>query len=246
MPKNLWAASSRNPGRHHPVLPRAHLSKLGEEANCKVIRMPEPFNYSRLCNEAAAKSRARFLVFLNNDTEIVEASWLERLLAFASRPDVGAVGAKLLYPKGRVQHAGVLISVDGLAGHFQCGLAASDPGYFGRLCSPHDVGAVTAAFLPVEDEKFFAVGGFDERNLPVDLNDVDLCLRLTERGWRALCDPTVRVIHQESGARRAKVRLDERYKTQHDYFRVGWRDRIQDDPYFHPALSLDTLIAALG
>jgi GT2 family glycosyltransferase len=208
--------------------------------------MPEPFNYSRLCNEAAAKSRARFLVFLNNDTEIVEASWLERLLAFASRPDVGAVGAKLLYPKGRVQHAGVLISVDGLAGHFQCGLAASDPGYFGRLCSPHDVGAVTAAFLPVEDEKFFAVGGFDERNLPVDLNDVDLCLRLTERGWRALCDPTVRVIHQESGARRAKVRLDERYKTQHDYFRVGWRDRIQDDPYFHPALSLDTLSPALG
>jgi GT2 family glycosyltransferase len=225
---------------------KAYLSELREDANCEIIRTPGPFNYSRLCNEATAKSRARFLVFLNNDTKVMEASWLEHLLAFTSRPDVGAVGAKLLYPNGHVQHAGVIIGMDGLAGHFQRGLAAADPGYFGRLCSPHEVSAVTAACLPVEGEKFFAVGGFDEHNPPVDLNDVDLCLRLAERGWRTLCDPTVRLIHQESATRRAKVRLDERCKTQHGYVRARWRDRIQDDPYFHPALSLDTLIAALG
>jgi GT2 family glycosyltransferase len=225
---------------------RAYLAKLEEDENFRVLPMPGLFNYSHLCNQAATRARTPFLVFLNNDIEGPEGSWLERLLALASQSDVGAVGAKLLYPNGRVQHAGIVVGIDGLAGHFQRGLAAADPGFFGRLCSPHEVSAVTAACLAVEGKKFFAVGGFDERNLPVDLNDVDLCLRLTERGWRTLCDPTVRLVHRESATRRANVRLDERYKAQHDYFRARWRDKIRDDPYFHPALSADTTDVAFG
>ena len=225
---------------------KAYFAKFTQNKNCGVLSMPGPFNYSRLCNEAATNARTPFLVFLNNDTEVLEALWLERLLALASRSDVGAVGAKLLYPNSRVQHAGVVIGIDGLAGHFQRGLAAADPGFFARLGSPHEVSAVTAACLAVERTKFLAIGGFDESNLPVDLNDVDLCLRLSERGWRTLCDPTVRLVHHESVTRRANVRLDERYRAQHDYFQARWGDRIRDDPYFHPALSLDTLVAALG
>lgn len=225
---------------------KAYLARLAEHTSCRVLSMPGPFNYSRLCNQAASQARAQFLVFLNNDTEVIEASWLERLIALASQSDVGAVGAKLLYPNGRVQHAGVALGIDELAGHFQRGLGASDPGYFGRLGSPHEVSAVTAACLAVEGEKFFAVGGFDEPNLPVDLNDVDLCLRLAERGWKTLCDPTTRLIHHELASRLANIHLDERYKAQHEYFRRRWLEAIRDDPYFHPALSLDTLDAALG
>jgi GT2 family glycosyltransferase len=225
---------------------KAYLAKLAKERNCRVLPLPGPFNYSQLCNSAATKARTPFLVFLNNDVEIVEASWLERLLVFAGRPDIGAVGAKLLYPNGRIQHAGIVVGIDGLAGHFQRGLAASSSGYFGRLRSPHEVSAVTAACLAIESKKFFAVGGFDERNLPVDLCDVDLCQRLTERGWRTVCEPTVRLVHRESATRGANVRLDDRYKAQHDYFRARWSDAIRDDPYFHPALSLDTLSPALG
>ncbi len=225
---------------------KSYLAKLAEDENCRVLSAPGPFNHSRLCNEAASAARAPFLVFLNNDTEIIDALWLERLIALARRPDVGAVGAKLLYPNRRVQHAGVVVGIDGLAGHFQRGLADSDPGYFGRLGSPHEVSAVTAACLTVEGEKFFSVGGFDEHNLPADLNDVDLCLRLAERGWKTLCQPTARLVHRESASRRPNILLDERYKTQHEYFRRRWLETIRDDPYFNPVFSLDTLAAALG
>jgi O-antigen biosynthesis protein len=95
----------------------------------------------------------------------------------------------------------VVLGIDGRAGHFECGIAASDPGYFGRLNQPLEVCAVTAACLAVEAKKFFAVGGFDEINLPVELNDVDLCLRLNERAWKTLCAPAARLIHHESASR---------------------------------------------
>ncbi|WP_158813596.1 glycosyltransferase family 2 protein [Methylocapsa sp. S129] len=225
---------------------KAYLADLARDARFRILHMPGPFNFSRLCNQGAAAARAPVLVFLNNDTEIIDETWLDILLAFTAHSDVGAVGAKLLYPNGRVQHAGVVLGIDGRAGHFERGIAASDPGYFGRLNMPHPVCAVTAACLAVEAKKFFAVGGFDEVNLPVELNDVDLCLRLNERGWKTLCAPAAQLIHRESASRGASVRPDERYGAQHDYFRARWLAVLRDDPYFHPGLSLDVLHPALG
>jgi GT2 family glycosyltransferase len=224
----------------------AYLDALAGRPNCRVIRDPGPFNYSRLCNRAAREARAPFLVFMNNDTECAREDWLSRMLPLAARPDVGAVGAKLLYRDGSVQHAGVVMGIDGRAAHFQRRVKANDPGYFGSLGAPHEVSAVTAACLAIESRKFAAIGGFDETNLPIELNDVDLCLRLNARGWKTILEPRAIVLHLESASRGVNTLLDARYRAQHDYFVARWAHVLRDDPYFHPALSLDTLGAGLG
>lgn len=225
---------------------RSFLASLKRNPRCRVLSHPGPFNFAKMCNDAAAMARAGTLVFLNNDTEIIDEHWLDPLLFWAQQPDVGAVGAKLLYPNDRVQHAGVVLGTDGRAAHFERMAAKGDPGYFGRLCVPHEISAVTAACLVVEKQKFDAVGGFDAVNLPVELNDIDLCLRLKERGWTCLCVPDSVLIHHEAASRGRTLRPDKTYQREHDYFRKKWMHRLRDDPYFHPALSLHSLGPALG
>jgi GT2 family glycosyltransferase len=225
---------------------RRFLTQLASEERFRVLSRPGPFNFSKLCNDAAAEASTRTLVFLNNDTETIDDRWLAPLLYWAQQGEIGAVGAKLLYPNGRLQHAGVVLGIDGRAGHFERMLGSDDPGYFGRLCVPHEVSAVTAACLAVEKNKFDAVGGFDAVNLAVELNDIDLCLRLSERGWKSICTPDSVLIHHESSSRGMTFRPDKIYKNEHHYFRTRWMHRLRDDPYFHPALSLDRLDAALG
>jgi GT2 family glycosyltransferase len=225
---------------------KVFLADLARDDRFRVLSMPGRFNFSRLCNQAALQARAPILVFLNNDIEIVHEDWLDELLALAVAPDVGAVGAKLLYPDGRIQHAGVVIGIDGRAGHFERGLDGEACGYFGQLNVLHEVSAVTGACLAIEAKKFFAIGGFDEVNLPVELNDIDLCLRLRERGLKTFCAPAARLIHRESASRGASLRPDQRYGAQHAHFRTRWAGLLRDDPYFHPALSLDSLRVNLG
>ena len=225
---------------------RRFLSELERDSRFRVISRPDPFNFSQLCNDGAAEAKAPALVFLNNDTEIIDGNWLEPLLFWSQHRGVGAVGAKLLYPSGRLQHAGVVLGLDGLVGHLERMLERKDPGYFGHLCVPHEVSAVTAACLAVEKRKFDAVGGFDALNLPVDLNDVDLCLRLAEQGWKSIFTPESVLIHHESASRGKKMRAEEVYQKERDYFRLKWLHRLRDDPYFHPALSLDCHDVALG
>lgn len=225
---------------------RAYLDGLTGAANIRVLSLPGPFNFSGICNAAARQTDAAFLVFLNNDTEILDSAWLGHLLDRAARPEAGAVGAKLLYPDGRVQHNGVVIGIDGVCGHFQRGLAKDDPGYFGRFNVPHEVSAVTAACLAIEAGKFAAAGGFDEINLPVELNDIDLCLRLSERGLRNYMQPSACLIHHESASRGRDMFLSGPSRGERDYFRRRWLHVIRDDPYFHPALSLDSLQMTLG
>ncbi len=225
---------------------RSFLSSLVADPRFRVVTDDGPFNFSRLCNAGAARARAPVLVFLNNDTEVVDPAWLDRMLDWTGRPDVGAVGAKLLYPGGRVQHAGVVLGIDGLAGHFERGVGRDDPGFFGRLTVPHAVSSVTAACLAVETRKFEAVGGFDEANLPVDLNDVDLCLRLGARGWTAVLQPAAVLLHHESASRGVSLNPDVVYRGEQAVFRARWWAKIRDDPHFHAALSLDSLDARLG
>jgi GT2 family glycosyltransferase len=222
------------------------LAEIGDEEDTRILYRPGPFNFARLCNEAVALARADTLLFLNNDIELIEDDWLAPLLYWASRDDVGAVGSKLLYPNGKVQHAGVILGVDGRAGHFERMLDARDPGYFGRLCAPHEVSAVTGACLAVQKRKFEAVGGFDAENLPVELNDIDLCLRLAGRGWKCICACESILAHHESMSRGKTSRPNQRYAKEIQFFRSKWMHKLRDDPYFHPALSLDSLDATLG
>ena len=225
---------------------RAYLAQLLSDPRFRVLPRPGPFNFSALCNAAAAEARTQTLVFLNNDTEAISNHWLERLIAWTQVPTIGAVGAKLLFPNMRLQHAGVIVGIDGHACHFEYNAAADALGYFGRLDVPHELSAVTGACLAVARAKFDAIGGFDAVNLPVEYCDIDLCLRLAERGWTALLEPAAVLIHHESATRKASLAQERRYAAEVAYFKSRWRHRLRADPYFHPALSLDWHGPALG
>jgi GT2 family glycosyltransferase len=222
------------------------LALQAKDARLKVLRTSGPFNFSALSNAGARTARGEFLVFLNNDTEIVTPDWIERLLYFAIALDVGAVGAKLLYPRGCVQHVGVLLGMGGVAGHFGAGVSASDRGWMDRNVAPHEVSAVTGACMMVERRKFDDVGGFDEIELPVELNDVDLCLRLAARGWRSICHTQTVLIHRQSASRKGgSIRLQRVYQQERAAFYARWRAVVRDDPQFHPGLSLYASTEAL-
>jgi GT2 family glycosyltransferase len=211
-------------------------------ANLAILRQPGPFNFSALCNAAAAQASHDFMVFLNNDTEIRTPDWLDRLWSVARRSDVGAVGARLLFPRRTVQHQGVVLGLGGVAGHFGAQAPAEAPGWRSAGRAPHETSAVTAACLMIERRKFELVGGFDAENLPIDLNDVDLCLRLAQRGWRTICDARVELLHRESASRGSgAIRLQRVYARERAYFLQKWRAIVRDDPYFNPALSLYAL-----
>jgi GT2 family glycosyltransferase len=216
----------------------AYLRELAD-AGIQVMRLEGPFNYSALNNAAAAEARGDMLCFLNNDVEMLDEDWLALLVRQAVRPDIGAVGARLLYADGTVQHAGVFIGIGGGAGHGHRFVRHDEGGYFERARLPQRVSAVTAACLVVSREKFLAVGGFDEENFPVAFNDVDLCLKLNERGWQAFYEPRATLIHHESksrGSDSAKANRG-RFAEELAALKRKWRTDERPDPYHHPHLS---------
>lgn len=223
-----------------------YLSGLTSDPRFRVLSYHASFNFSALCNRAAEKAAAPILLFLNNDCEFLAETRIDLMLSLAGKPDIGAVGAKLLYPNGSVQHAGVVLGTDGYAGHFERGLERDDAGYFSRLGVTHEVSGITAACLAIEKRKFDAIGGFDATHLPVDLNDIDLCLRLAERGWASVCASECVLVHRESQTRGSTLRPEALYRAEHEYIHARWINKLRDDPYFHPALSLDSLEARLG
>src|SRR5262249_48106985 len=153
------------------------LERLATDPRVRILRHEGAFNFAALNNRAVREARGEIVVLLNNDVEVISGLWLEEMVSQALRPDVGAVGAKLLYPDGRVQHAGVLLGVGHGAGHFFHGAPGDREGYFGFLALTRRVSAVTAACMALRRATYLEVGGLDE-NLPVAFNDVDLCLRL--------------------------------------------------------------------
>ena len=214
------------------------LAKLEARPRFRVLRRPGRFNFSALCNDAAAAARGDVLVFLNNDTEVLDPRWLDRLIDPARDPRVGAVGAKLVFASGRVQHAGVVAGLVGRAGHVFHGLGRANPGYLGRIGAAHEVSAVTAACLAVQKSKFDAIGGFNVEDLPIELNDVDLCLRLREAGLVNIYTPECELIHRESETRTRVSHHSKVYARERAYFTSTWLRAMRDDPYFHPSLSL--------
>lgn len=210
----------------------------------RVLDAAGPFNFSALCNHAAALAEGRVLVFLNNDTEVMRPDWLAHLVGWAMQPDVGAVGAKLLYSSGRLQHAGLVLGLGGYAAHLDTGAEPTEEGYLRRLAVPHEVSAVTGACLAIEKRKFDTIGGFDAEKYPIELGDVDLCLRLAGRGWKTVFASDSLLIHRES-ATRGKADVAGRYVWERRHFLSDWKDVVTDDPYFHPALSLTALRTSL-
>lgn len=172
------------------------LERVRPRRRFRVVASPGRFNFSRLCNAGAAAARGSHLLFLNNDTEVLDRDWLEQLLGVAADPAVGVVGATLLYPDMTIQHVGLFPRTDGLWVHPYRGEPADHPGADGELLLPRCVPAVTAACLLVRREVFRDVGGFDER-LPVAYNDVDLCERIRRRGLAVVVTPRARLIHYE-------------------------------------------------
>jgi GT2 family glycosyltransferase len=165
-----------------------------------VVSCPGEFNFSRLCNQGARAATGDYLLFLNNDTEVLTAQWIERMLRVALLPEVGVVGAILLYPDGTLQHAGLYPRPDGVWIHGYRGLPLEAPGDQGELPFIHTVPAVTGACLLIRRGLFEAVGGFDER-LPLTYNDVDLCQRIQRLGKQVVVTPHARLLHYEALSR---------------------------------------------
>ena len=218
------------------------LERLERTPRVRVLRIDAPFNFSALNNEAAAGADSRLLAFVNDDILVVEPGWLKAMAAYAIQPSVGAVGAKLFYPDGRIQHAGIVLGLGPhrVAGHEFRGAPGESPGPQNRLLLAREASAVTAACMVVDRERFLAAGGFDETALPVAFNDVDLCLKLADRGWRTVWTPQARLMHLESASRgsdkaaEAAGRLDREARA----MRERWGGRLARDPYYNPNLTL--------
>jgi O-antigen biosynthesis protein len=176
------------------------LARVSAKQDVWLVSRPGPFNFSLLCNAGAAAATGDHLLFLNNDTEVLTRSWLERMLRLAADPAVGAVGATLLYPDRTIQHAGLLPRSDGMWVHPYRGAPAGARGDNGELRLVRSVPAITAACMMIRRDLFDNVGGFDER-LPLTLNDVDLCRRVRERGKLVLVTPRARLFHYEGLSR---------------------------------------------
>lgn len=212
----------------------AYFRALTEQGRARVVPCPGPFDFAAMNNTAAGAARGRLLAFVNNDVEAFRPDWLARMVREALRPEIGAVGAKLLDAEGRIQHGGVVLGAGGLVGHGHRFFPGDAPGYLGALKATHRVAAVTAACLVVEASKFAAVGGFDAARFSVDFNDVDLCLRLNAAGFATLLVPGAVLHHREAASRRWSEAARERHLAEVERFRARWSEALAGDRHYHP------------
>jgi GT2 family glycosyltransferase len=205
-----------------------------------VLRVPGPFNYADLNNRAVSTARGEILALLNNDVEATHEGWLHTMAAQAMRPDIGAVGAKLLFEDGTIQHAGIIMGIGGIAGHAHKYMAAAENGYQSRLQLSHNVCAVTGAALVLRKSVFEQVSGFDSENLAVNYNDVDLCLRIMAAGYRNIFCADAVLIHHESKSRGAPVepKAYRQWQAEREIMLSRWPHAIAADPHYSPHLSL--------
>lgn len=214
-----------------------------EPANKPLDGEKRSFNYSKVVNYGVSKATGDYIILLNNDTQVITVNWMEELLMYAQRSDVGAVGGKLYFPDRKIQHAGVVLGLGAhrTAGHSHYGQAGMNLGYMGRLCYAQDVSAVTGACLMVSRAKYDEVGGFDE-SFAVSLNDVDFCLKLREKGYLNVFTPFAELYHYESLSRGLDLEGEnaKRYDAESDHFKEKWKKVLEKgDPYYNPNFSLD-------
>ncbi|MFL6539976.1 MAG: glycosyltransferase family 2 protein, partial [Chthoniobacterales bacterium] len=207
----------------------------------RVLHFSGPFNFSAINNFAVEKTECPWLLFMNNDVEVIEAHWLNAMAEHIQRREVGAVGARLVYPDNTIQHAGVVLGVGGIAQHAFRGFPAEHPGVNRQLQVTRNYSSVTGACLLSRRDAFEKVGGFDEERLPVTFNDVDLCLKLRRAGYLIVYTPYAKLYHHESATRRPSVEARET-----DVMRERWPELIARDPYYNPNLSREAADFSLG
>jgi GT2 family glycosyltransferase len=215
---------------------KAYFRRIGGTRGVRVLPHGGKFNWSAINNRAAQAATGEILVFLNNDTLVLAPDWCGEMVAVALRPEVGAVGARLLYQDGTLQHAGVVLGVDGVAGHEAVGEPTVTGGYFGRTHLLRSVTAVTGACLATRRQLFQQLGGFDELHLKVAFNDVDYCMRVREAGLRVVYTPYAVLYHLESKSRGRELTPAQqaRHRSEAVAFRARWGDRVATDPYYNP------------
>ncbi len=206
-----------------------------------MLHFSGPFNYSAINNFAVEHCDSPWLLFLNDDIEVIDQDWLTVMAEHVQRPEVGAVGPRLLYPDETVQHAGVVVGVGGIAEHAFRGLPAEAPGVCRQLQMTRNYSAVTGACLLTRRDVFEEIGGFDEERLPVAFNDVDLCLKMRRAGYLIVYTPFAKLYHHESASRRRSV---EALET--EVMRERWPDLLERDPYYNPNLSRERADFSLG
>ena len=217
----------------------ALFARYRDDPRVRVVPVPGAFNFSDLSNRGAAAAAGQVLLFLNNDVEVLEPGWLGELVRHAVRPEIGAVGAKLLYPDRTIQHGGIVLGIGGVAGHSHLGVPDADPGYFCRMVIAHEVSAVTGACLAMRADVFEAVGGFDAEALKVAFNDVDLCLKIRRAGYRIVWTPFAKLIHHESKSRGAEDTPEKRKRFEGEVLTMldRWGPELRADPYYNINLS---------
>lgn len=218
-----------------------YISRLRQKYDIRVIRDERPFNYSALNNAAVKLAKGELVALINNDIEVITPDWLSEMVSHAIRPEVGAVGAKLLYSDDTIQHAGVILGIHGIAEHVHRFLPRTSDGYCGRANLIQSFSAVTAACLVVRKSLYEAVGGLNEVELKVACNDVDFCLRLREAGYRNIWTPYAELYHHESASRGFDDTPEKRARSAKEiaYMQRRWGDALLNDPAYNPNLSLD-------
>jgi len=225
---------------------REFCEAVERNSRVRVMRVEEPFNYSRLNNIAACATDASYLILMNNDLHVRDAGWLRALVneALADR-DVGIVGGKFLYPDGSVQHAGVVTGIGGVACHINGGIQEHEAGYMGRALFAQELSVVTAACLLIDKKLYWQVGGLDEERLKVAFNDVDLCLKVREQGRKVIWIPTFVATHYESASRGTDFEPEKalRFHGEVVYMQQRWGTVLRDDPHYSRFFDLESATA---
>ena len=217
----------------------AEIVKL--EPRVRVIRDDRPFNFSAINNLGVKESRGALIGLINNDIEVISPEWLTEMVRLATQSDIGCVGAKLYYPSNKIQHAGVVLGILGVAGHSHKFASRHDDGYFGRLKLPQAMSAVTAACLLVRREVYDEVQGLDEENLKVAFNDVDFCLKVRSAGYRNVWTPYAELYHHESVSRGLEDTPEKKARFEKEvlFMKSKWGETLLRDPYYNPNLTLE-------
>lgn len=217
-----------------------YYKELSQDPRIRLLRWKKEFNYSAINNYGVSHAKGEYLLFLNNDVKVITPGWIKEMLGVCQRPEVGAVGVKLIYPDNTIQHAGCVIGIGGIAGHMFVDMPANRTGYLHKASILQDMSAVTAACMMMKKTVFEEAGGFTEK-LSVAFNDVDLCLKVRKNEKLIVYDPYVQLYHMESKTRGAEDSTEKirRFQKEIEYMRCQWIDILKKgDPYYNKNLSL--------
>lgn len=217
-----------------------YYKELSRDPQIRLLRWKKEFNYSAINNFGARHAKGDYLLFLNNDVTVITEGWMKEMLGVCQRPEVGAVGVKLIYPDDTIQHAGCVVGMGGIAGHMFTDMPANRTGYLHKASILQDMSAVTAACMMMKKSVFDKCGGFTEE-LAVAFNDVDLCLKTGRIGYLVVYDPYVQLYHMESKSRGAEDNKEKvmRFQNEIEYMRTNWIDILKNgDPNYNKNLSL--------